>query len=114
MSIKKVFCSFRIEGLHSWPECPIDEVYYLKDTHRHLFHIKAFKIVSHDNRDIEFIQLKHSISQYFLKYFDDSIRCCVFGSMSCEQIAQELIDCFGLCSCEVSEDGENGSLIEVI
>lgn len=118
LDIKKikseVFCTLQIEGLHNWPDCPIEEVAYLRDIHRHVFHIKAHKIVTHSDRDVEFIWFKHEIADYLEeKYYVNSDRLHYFGAMSCEMIAQELIDKFDLCRCEVSEDGENGAILTV-
>ena len=36
-----------------------------------------------------------------------------FKSNSCEMIARDLIDKFGLNKCEVNEDGENGAIVTV-
>lgn len=106
----EVFCTLQIEGTHNWPDCPFDEVDYLSVPHRHVFHIKAYKQVFHDNRDQEFIMLKHMIQQYFTRhYYNDDKKLCVFGSRSCEMIARELILTFDLSCCEVSEDNENGA-----
>lgn len=105
----EVYCTMQIDGTHSWPGCPFDEVAYLRDPHRHMFHIKAYKPVMHDDRDTEFIILKHHLLDYLrVQYYVDDLRTHVFGSMSCEMIAQELADTFDLSRCEVNEDGENG------
>ncbi len=110
----EVYCTLQIEGQHCWPECPFEEVKYLRDPHRHLFHIKAIKKVTHDDRDIEFIMLKHKIENYFYEYyFDESLSMFDFKNMSCEMIAKELITKFDLLRCEVSEDGENGAIVSV-
>lgn len=102
----------QVEGIHRWEECPIEEVKYLRDDHRHVFHIKVTKEVFHDNRDVEFIQFKHKIEKYFREeYFDYNYNCCYFGKMSCEMIAKELVQEFDLKSAEVSEDNENGALV---
>lgn len=112
---KEVFCQLDIEGVHHWPDCPLTEVSYLKHPHRHLFHIQAYKDVSHNNRDTEFIVLKHEIYFYLVdNYYDSTYKICDFGSSSCEMIAEELIEEFDLSSCSVSEDKENGALITVI
>ena len=119
MNIKsEVYCTLQIEGTHNWPNCPFDEVAYLRDLHRHVFHIKAHKIVNHDNRDTEFIMLKHDIQQFFCEQYGD--KTCYegslfvnFGAMSCEMIARKLIEEFNLCQCEVNEDGENGAILYV-
>lgn len=110
----QVFCTLQIEGIHHWPGCPFDEVAHLRDLHRHMFHIKAYKAVNHDDRDTEFILLKHEIQQHLRRnYYKTHLKCCLFGAMSCEMIARELIDAFGLTRCEVSEDNENGAILTV-
>ena len=110
----EVYCTLEVEGVHHWPECPLEEVKYLRDPHRHMFHIKAYKSVSHDDRDVEFIVLKHKILSYFYDgWFDSKLRLFDFGSMSCEMIAKDLIAKFNLSRCEVSEDGENGAVVTV-
>lgn len=118
-----VYCTLHIEGTHNWPGCPFDEVAYLRDPHRHMFHIKAYKPVSHSDRDVEFIMLKHQINKHLIgKYWSSweeseiaaGTGLCEFGAMSCEMIAEELIGEFDLSKCEVSEDGENGAVVTVI
>ena len=101
-----------VEGLHHWPECPIEEVSYLKDLHRHIFYITCKKEVSHTDRDIEIIQLKHKI-QDFLKQFwwSKEYNCHLFNRMSCEDIASQLVMNFQLNYCQVLEDNENGAEI---
>ncbi len=111
---EEVFCTLQVEGIHNWPACPFDEVSYLRDPHRHMFHIKAHKYVTHSDRDVEFIMLKHAIKVYLTgKYFSVDKAAFVFRAMSCEMIAKELINKFDLCKCEVSEDGENGAIVSV-
>ena len=110
----EVYCTVLLEGVHFWADCPFDEVSYLRYPHRHVFHVKAFKKVSHDDRDVEFILLKHKITSYFYdKYYNSTSRLFDFGPMSCEMIAKEIISKFDLSKCEVSEDGENGAIVSV-
>jgi hypothetical protein len=111
----EVYCSLQVEGTHNWPECPFDEVAYLRAPHRHVFFIKAYKEVFHSNRDVEFIMLKHQILQYLSELYYDGRqgKLHVFGAKSCEMLAHELIKVFGLTKCDVSEDGENGSVVTV-
>lgn len=110
----EVYCTLQVEGLHHWPGCDIKEVSYLKNKHRHVFHIKAYKKVGHDDRDVEFIKLKHEILSYFYDgYFNSEFRLFDFENMSCEMIAKELITRFNLLRCQVSEDGENGAIVSV-
>lgn len=112
MAIKRaIIVNFRIEALHRWAECPLDDVSYLRDLHRHVFHIKAVKAVDHGDRDIEIIEYKRLLKDYFVKFFDLQYNCANLGNRSCEHIAQELLTYFGLVSCEVLEDGENGAKV---
>ena len=109
---REIYSKIEIEGIHNWKSCPIEEVSYLRDDHRHIFHIKVFKNVTHSDRDIEFIQFKHQIIDYLnTSYFESNKKCLYFGSMSCEMIAEELINEFDLLRCEVSEDDENGVIV---
>lgn len=118
---KEIWVTLQVQGTHNWPDCPYEDVAFLRDTHRHLFQIKAYKLVTHGNRDIEFIRLKNQI----LKYLNDTYEIWVgnkqgdttvfeykmhsFGARSCEMLAEELINHFELSQCEVSEDLENGA-----
>lgn len=110
-----VYASVQIEGVHCWKDAP-DEVKYLQDKHRHIFFIKATVQVNHDDRDIEFIMLGHRIKQWiynqYPKYSDARAdRTIDLSFTSCEMLARLLMDAFGLYSCEVSEDNENGATI---
>ena len=115
MRVTEVYCTLQIEGTHSWPGCPFEEVAYLRNRHRHVFHIKAYTKVNHDDRDVEFIMLKHRIEEYFYdNYYSKVDKLHVFGAMSCEMIACELMNEFGLSRCEVSEDNENGAIVTYV
>jgi len=106
---KLIYCKVFFEATHQWLNCDIDEVIYLKNEHRHIFNIKAYKTVFHNDRDIEFIVLKHNIEKYLINKFPDR----KLKNLSCEMIAEDLIEKFDLVRCEVSEDGENGVILEV-
>lgn len=110
MKIVKVVV--KVEGLHRWSNCDIDEVKYLKGLHRHIFHIIAKKEVSHNNREIEIIQFAHQIEQFLkVEFFSTVHQCCYFNHYSCEDIAEILFNEFDLFECEVNEDGEHGAII---
>lgn len=107
-----VVVTLQVEGVHRWKDCPFDEVGYLRDMHRHMFHIKAVKEVTHDDRDVEIIKLKQQVKGHLeLKYYVTPQHLCDFGGMSCEMIAKELVEKFELESCEVLEDNENGAIV---
>jgi hypothetical protein len=109
----EVFCTTRFEAIHCWPSCPIEEVAYLRDPHRHVFHIKAYKRVTHGDRDVEFIWLKHQIEKYIRDTYEFSevYNCIYLGPASCEMIASNIANQFDLSQCECSEDGENGAVV---
>ena len=112
VSFRQVFCTLQVEGIHNWENCNIPEVQYLKLPHRHIFHIKAVKTVYHNDRDTEFIKLKHQLTKYFKeKYFSQDLQCCDFKGKSCEMIAEEIGLLFLLDKVEVSEDNENGCIL---
>jgi hypothetical protein len=104
----------QIEGLHNWPEARahFPEVGFLAEMHRHIFHIKAVKLVSHDDRDVEIILFKREIIDYIDRNcFSLKTNCIDFGPRSCEMIAKDLVEAFDLESCEVLEDNENGAIV---
>jgi hypothetical protein len=112
---KEVFCTLQFDAVHNWPGCPIEEVAYLRDPHRHMFHVKAYKAVNHDDRDVEFIWLKHRISEFIQEeykadtaYGPSTLN---LGATSCEMLAVKLIEKFELSRCEVNEDDENGAIV---
>ena len=110
--MKKIVIKLQIEGVHSWPTCPIEEVEFLKYEHRHIFHIRIEKEVKHNDRDIEIIQFKRHIERLFTNRFYNYDRmCCYFGPWSCEDIAEWILKEFDLDSVEVLEDNENGAII---
>lgn len=108
-----VFITLSVEGVHHWPDCNLEEVGFLRHPHRHLFGVKCHFPVKHDRRDIEFIVAKRSVRFYLLKKYGKGDGVCDFGSMSCEMIAKDLLENFGLVKCSVDEDGENGAEVEL-
>jgi hypothetical protein len=99
-----VIVTLQIEATHNWPKCPFKDVDFLRYPHRHIFHIKCKKEVTHTDRDVEIILLKRDIKSYLLKQYNGK-----FGSKSCEMIAEELCELFKLNYCSVLEDNENGA-----
>ena len=113
MTTTSIIARLQIEGIHRWQNCPIEEVSYLRDYHRHVFHIIGKAYVKHSDRDIEFIQLTHEIRRYLLsKYYTQKYSCCFFDNNSCEMLAHELSHQFDLYECEVNEDGESGAIVQ--
>lgn len=109
-----VFVTTRFVGFHQWPGAP-DQVAYLRSRHRHEFHVRAEKRVTHNDRQIEFIQLKQEVDAVIQQALgpEEHGRLGV-ATWSCEQWATYLIARLDLTKCEVSEDGENGAVVSVI
>ena len=99
------------EGLHRYDNAP-EEVLYLRNLHRHIFHVNVEMEVFHDNRELEFIMVKHNLDRFVFETFVDSA-----GVQSCEQIGKSicrfLIEQYGerRIICTVLEDGENGGKV---
>lgn len=103
--VTRIIVNLQFEATHSWPDCNIPWVGYLRNTHRHVFHVTMKKKVNHDNRDVEFIDFKYNV----LKHIRDRWEFKNMGTWSCEKIANYLLmkfECDYVC---VMEDGENGA-----
>ena len=118
---KMIWVTFQKEGMHKYPAALTDpalatgdeyDVSFLGHPHRHIFHFKVWISVTHDDRDIEFIQFK----RWLLNLYKDSILSLDYKS--CEMMSGDLYDIISKkypsreVWIEVSEDGENGSFIK--
>lgn len=107
-----IIVNLQIEAIHSWPLAKeiLPQMAFLSDPHRHMFWITAEKVVEHNERDIEIIQFKREIENYFKRnYFSETLNMCDFGGRSCETLCHDLMGAYDLESCRILEDGENGS-----
>ena len=118
--VKSIWVTFRKEGVHLYPAAATDprlktgdwdDVSFLGVPHRHIFHFKVRIEVFHDDRDIEFIQFKRWLEKL---YNEDILE---LDHKSCEMISDDLYKEIAarypgrFVEIEVSEDGENGSLV---
>ena len=118
---KMIWVTFSKEGMHKYPAALTDpnlatgdeyDVSFLGHPHRHIFHFKVWIGVTHDDRDIEFIQFK----RWLLNLYKDATLSLDFKS--CEMMSGDLYDAISQrypnreVWIEVSEDGENGSFIK--
>ena len=92
---------------HHWPDCPIPEVNFLKHPHRHLFYVVMKFRVGHNDRDIEFINMKMDVEDFIMREYYNQF----LGKKSCEDIAEELMNDFKADFVSVFEDNENGAEI---
>ena len=104
MMKKYIVVKLQHEALHHWPGCPHDDVGFLRDKHRHMFHITLWVEVNHSDRDIEFIRFKREIQEYLKDRYD-------LGQTSCEMLGEELLEKFDCMAVQVMEDDENGGLV---
>jgi len=100
------------ELYHAYPNAP-EEVSFLRNKHRHIFHFKTYIEVMHDDREIEFIMFKNFIQLGFLEQIDIEL-----NNKSCEMLSDLLYAYVNSAYpnrkiiIEVSEDKENGSYKE--
>ena len=118
---KMIWITFRKEGMHRYPAAATDpalatgdeyDVSFLANEHRHIFHFRVWIGVTHNDRDIEFIQFK----RWLENLYKDAILS--LDHKSCEMMSDDLFDVISNkypsreIWIEISEDGENGSFIK--
>lgn len=96
-----------IEGFHFWKDAPA-AVGFLKDNHRHMFHVRCFFEVNDLDREVEIILMQREVESYLHGTYGKP---CQFGGMSCEMIAEELLVALKASCVEVLEDGEGGAIV---
>ena len=102
-----VWTQLQFEGFHCWPNAP-EEVSFLRDRHRHLFHVKVSWLVSHADRDLEFFIQQKKVR----KLIDEKLKDPSTANYSCEHWAEYLYTACGASEVTVSEDGENGATVK--
>jgi hypothetical protein len=100
-----IIVRFSWEGIHYYPNCPIESVGYLKFPHRHLFQIRCEKHVDTEDREIEILAFRTQIIADLNCQFPEGN----LESWSCETLCQYLMKKWNLSLVEVLEDGENGA-----
>jgi hypothetical protein len=106
-----VIVQFEQEGFHNYPDAPT-EVKFLRDSHRHTFIFKLGFEVSHNNREKEIFLMRDEVRFMLTEFYGSP---CQFGAMSCEMIAEELIQHFeedGVAWVEVWEENTGGARVE--
>lgn len=101
-----VWISAAFEGFHRYVNAP-DDVAFLREWHRHIFHVKIGMEVSDLNREIEFFQFKRKVKDFLLEQYSGK-----YFESSCEMIARDIQSFFDATFVSVSEDGENGALVD--
>lgn len=104
-----VLCAVAVEGFHCWPGAPAGGLEYLRSRHRHIFMIRLKLQVGGNDREIEINRRQNEVSRYLLARYGNEDGACDFGGMSCEHIAEELLERFAAAACTVLEDGFGGA-----
>ena len=115
---RNIWVTFSKEGVHLYPAAiddpalatgQWDDVSFLGYAHRHIFHFRVEISVTHNDRDIEFIQFKRWLESL---YSDGTLE---LNHRSCEMIAEELAETILTkypkreLKISVAEDNENGA-----
>lgn len=103
-----IIVNTRFSALHCWPGCNIPGKEYLKNPHRHEFHVQVKIRVNHTDRDVEFIDFKEKLNCLLGCDFEGKN----LETMSCEMICEIIRNEFHkypIVYVRVLEDGENGS-----
>lgn len=104
-----IYCTTEFEGFHRWMSAPVP-VDYLRERHRHLFKVRVEKIVSAEDREVEFHLLRRwTLDEIASLQLEPDCEL-----WSCETWARVLLQRLGAHRVEVSEDGENGAIMEVV
>ena len=120
---RQIWVTFRKEGIHKYPAAATDpnlatgdeyDVSFLANPHRHIFHFRVWLSVTHNDRDVEFIQFK----RWLEKLYSSNQGVLSLDYKSCEMISDDLYLQIATkypdrtIWIEVAEDGENGALIK--
>jgi hypothetical protein len=118
-----IWVTFCKEGIHCYPAAATDpnlatgdeyDVSFLANPHRHIFHFRVWLSVTHNDRDVEFIQFK----RWLEKLYSSNEGVLSLDYKSCEMMSDELHTHISQkypsreIWIEISEDGENGSFIK--
>ena len=113
-----IWVTFQKEGIHCYPAAADDpelatgdwdDVSFLGVPHRHIFHFRVAIKVTHNDRDIEFIQFKRWLENL---YAEETLQ---LDYKSCEMICDDLAETINnkypnrKLTITVSEDNENGA-----
>ena len=116
---RMIWVTFQKEGIHCYPSASIDaalatgdeyDVSFLGTPHRHIFHFNVAIQVFHNDRDLEFIQVKRWLENLYRGTLE-------LNHKSCEMISDDLYLAIANrypdrdIHITVSEDGENGATI---
>lgn len=108
----EVWVTTQFEAFHRWKDAP-EGVAFLRHYHRHVFKVRVGVAVGHNDRAVEFFQLKEQLDEYLHVHWRGSMT-----DHSCEAMAQDIVgylqsQSLSVLYVSVSEDGENGAVVRV-
>ena len=118
---REIWVTFSKEGIHCYPAAATDpalatggwdDVSFLGVPHRHIFHFRVAIEVTHNDRDIEFIQFKRWMERLYSEGVLE------LDYKSCEMMAEDLAQQINgryperNFTITVSEDNENGATLK--
>lgn len=106
----QIYVKNQFKGFHKYVNAP-EEVAFLRNLHRHIFHIKTTIEVSSCDRELEFFMVQQEVDDIIKEWVN-------LEGMSCEQMASTILKALHqkhpkAMSCDVSEDGENGAVVSI-
>lgn len=103
----------RFVDFHCWPKAP-NEVAFLRNLHRHVFHVTVEIAVEANDREIEFFILQKDINE-LIEFKIRPMKKWKSCEMMAERIAIILSEMYEdrEISVKVSEDGENAAIIKL-
>lgn len=112
---RQIWVTFQREGIHAYPAAATDpaleDVKFLANPHRHMFHFKVTIDVEHNDRDIEFLLFKRWLESLYAE------KVLELDHQSCEMMAEALYAQITkrypnrAVTIDVAEDGENGAIL---
>lgn len=111
---RQIYIQTQFTGYHRWDAAP-DCVAFLRNAHRHIFHVKVTVAVSHNDRDIEFFMMKQIVDNFIQRQIIENAN--KDENMgSCEQMAEKIVIFISkhyerTVEVEVNEDTENGAIV---
>lgn len=109
---KTVILDFELVGFHKWDNAP-KEVDFLSYKHRHNFRFRLGYKVTDSDREIEIFIQEDIIKEYLTECYGSPLH---FEGMSCEMIAEELLQFAKEDGCvwaEVFEDNRGGARVDL-
>lgn len=86
-NLAQIVVRFQVVGWHCWPDAP-DHRAYLRNEHRHQFHVEIRVDVAHDDREVEF----HDLLEWGRRQFPLGMERGDNSTLSCEMMCRHYID----------------------